>query len=243
VRLPLYQRVANRLGRPLGIMPFAFANPLPLHVDNGEEIFDRIYATNYWGSAESASGSGSEIARTERYRRVLQRFLLEKSITSMFDAPCGDLNWMRLVLREYPMRYVGGDISSKALESARANFPGCDVRLFDLRFDAFPDVQLWHCRDALFHMSFEDVWRTLENAARSKVQYALLTSHRSRWLKNIDIETGSWRHLDIEKPPFNVPPAQRYLEDSSPGEFPRAVGVWSTDILRLEVAKRAKREC
>jgi hypothetical protein len=37
--------------------------------------------------------------------------LIEKfSIKSMFDAPCGDFNWMKLVLDKVKVDYVGADI-------------------------------------------------------------------------------------------------------------------------------------
>ena len=225
-------RVLNRIGMPLGILPFPFAYEAPSEASGRERMFEGIYKNNSWGSDESPSGTGSELLRTERYRRALLDFLREQKIGSMFDAPCGDLNWMRLVLDDYPLAYLGGDIADSALALARENRPGVDVRKFDICRDPFPDCELWHCRDALFHLSFADAKLALRNAVRSKARLALLTTHRSHWLRNLDVATGGWRHLDLERPPFSLPEPIAYLPDTGPREFPRFVGVWPMSALR-----------
>jgi SAM-dependent methyltransferase len=223
---------------PLGILPVPFAYDAPSVVSEREAVFEGIYKSNTWGSAESGSGSGSEIRRTERYRTALLQFLREQKITSMFDAPCGDLNWMRLVLNDYPMQYLGGDIADSALATARQNRPGVQVRKFDICSDPFPDCEVWHCRDALFHLSFADARLALENAAQSNIRLALLTTHRSLWLRNLDIRTGGWRHVDLERPPFCLPRPLGYLPDTGTGEFPRFVGIWPISALRQMLRPR-----
>jgi len=227
-------RLVNKLGMPFGLLPFPFAYHAPSSTNTGErdEVFERIYRENGWGSLESGSGHGSELDRTRMYRTALLRFLREQEITSMFDAPCGDLNWMRWVLDQHRMRFVGGDIAEAALELARRNRPGVDVRKFDICADPFPDCEVWHCRDALFHLSFAECRMALKNAARSNIRFALLTTHRARWLKNLDMQTGGWRYLDLERPPFCLPRPNGYLPDTGAGEFPRFVGIWPITALR-----------
>jgi hypothetical protein len=226
-RRNLFQRALNRLGRRFGICPFPVTFDSVLdHAGDRNEVFAEIYDKNVWGSAESRSGPGSEIHRTKRYRDELVSLLERRKIRSIFDAPCGDLNWMSLVLDELPLEYVGGDISEVALESARRRRPGVDVRRFDICADVFPDVQLWQCRDSLFHLSFPDIWLALRNAAASNIEYALITTNRARFLKNMDIQTGGSRVLDLERPPFSFPPPLEYLADTAGDRFPRFVGFW-----------------
>jgi hypothetical protein len=236
---PLLKRVANRLGTPLGILPFPFANECAVEGtgDKGR-VFEKIYQENYWTTGDSGSGAGSELKWTTTYRQELLDLLDRYQVESLFDAPCGDLNWMSQVLADRPMRYVGGDISKTALALARQRCPDVDLRLFDICHDPFPDAAIWHCRDALFHLSFADIWLALENAARSSIKYALITTHRARWLRNLDIATGSWRYLDLERAPFNFPRAAEYLADSGFGEFPRFVGVWPIETIRSVVGSR-----
>jgi hypothetical protein len=117
-RRNLIQRGLNRLLHPFGIKPFpiAFESTLPEAGSNPQSIFDAVYAANYWDSAESKSGPGSELITTERYRKQLVALLRELRIKSMFDAPCGDLNWMSEVLKEVPLRYIGGDIATESYQ-------------------------------------------------------------------------------------------------------------------------------
>lgn len=238
--LNVIQRALNRAGRPFGIAPFPVAweyrstDEPPL----GRQIFETIARANYWGSEESISGPGSELARTARYRRALLDFLDREKIESFFDAPCGDLNWMREVLERHPMRYIGADVSPSVVATVKESWPDLDIRQFDICVDPFPDAQVWQCRDVLLHLSFEDIWAALANAARSNISFALITTYRSRMLRNLDIETGGWRYLDLERPPFHLPRPINYLADLQPKDFPRAVGIWPMDDVRRVVGRR-----
>ena len=240
-RRNLVQRALNRVGRRFGIVPFpvAFESGLETAGERGS-VFEEIYASNYWGSGESGSGPGSELQRTEQYRRDLLALLKARQFKSMFDAPCGDLNWMSKVLDQWPMDYQGGDISEIAVAAAQEKCPGAKVYRFDICSDPFPDAELWHCRDALFHLSFDDIWTAFENAGKSRIRYAFLTTNRCRVLKNLDVATGGRRLLDLERAPFNLPPAEQYLPDMAPGELPRFVGLWPMTAIAEAVA-RAKR--
>lgn len=243
LKLGLAQRVLNRLGRPFGVAPFPTAWEPPTGApDERQLVFDTIYYKNWWQSSESASGPGSELRATARYRKALVSFLQRNRITSMFDAPCGDLNWMREVLEAVPVRYIGGDISAAVISEAQSRCPDLDIRQFDICVDEFPDVEVWHCRDALLHLSFADVWAALANAAGSNLKFALLTTHRGRLLRNLDIETGGVRPLDLERPPFRFPPASEYLKEYSGLAFPRAVGVWPIAVIRDVVAGEANQK-
>lgn len=236
--MTLFQRLVNRFGTPVGILPFSFAHVCEVSgVGQKESVFERIYQEHYWTTGESDSGLGSELMKTDSYRRRLLKFLDRKNVKTLFDAPCGDLLWMSRLIDASNVRYIGGDISETALDLARSRCPNADLRHFDICRDQFPDADAWHCRDALFHLSFEDIWAALRNGARANVRFALLTTHRARFLRNIDIETGSWRYLDLERAPFNLGPPTEYLADFSLGEFPRFVGVWPIAAIRAAVAQ------
>lgn len=241
-RSTIIQRAINRITRRFGIVPFAAATDRPFEHGSAERqpVFERIYEENYWGSPESGSGRGSELTRTSRYRKALLSFIDRYQVQSMFDAPCGDLNWMSTVINERPINYIGGDISQAAIAVAKDREPSLDLRVFDICADPFPDVDVWHCRDALFHLSFDDVWLALANASRADIKYALLTTHRPVIMRNVDVETGGWRYLDLHRAPLNIPPAEEYLTDYLPGELHRDVGVWRMEVIRNLVARRAE---
>lgn len=230
----LLARVANRLGRRWGIRPFPWANPREFAAagNDNRAIFDRIHELNYWGSDESVSGGGSTSERTSEYAAALSRLIAQRGWRSMFDAPCGDLNWIGAVIDATGVDYIGGDVSEQALAAARQRRPDADLRLFDIRSDPFPAADVWHCRDCLFHLSFEDGLAALRNFARSDVAWALLTTNTARWLRNLDIETGGWRLLDLERAPYNLPPPVLSLKDYPPDtEFPRFVSLWPREAI------------
>jgi hypothetical protein len=237
----IVQKIINRTVYRLGMKPFpvAFESSLDEAGAEPKTVFNAVYETNYWESEESGSGGGSTIARTELYRPQLVKLLDDLRIESMFDAPCGDLNWMPLVLASAKLHYSGGEIAESALATARRRQPDLDIRHFDLCADAFPDVDLWHCRDTLFHLSNADIWRALDRAAAANIKFAAVTTHKARLLENLDIKNGGFRLLDLERAPFNFPPALRYLKDYGRKEFPRFVGVWPMDAVRDAVRNRA----
>lgn len=227
----LVKRIVNRLGRPLGVNPFprAFANQLHSEAASTAGVFDLVYERNYWASPQSRSGVGSELAFTREYRKHLSALLQEREFKRVFDAPCGDLNWMKTVVDEAGIEYMGGDISSRVVQSVREHHPALDVKVFDITRDAFPDADVWHCRDCLFHLSFADVRLALEAFAGSRIRYALFTTHKARFLhRNLDVPTGGFRFLDLEYAPIGLPPADHYIPDFRWGhDFPRYVGLWS----------------
>lgn len=227
-RRPLYQRALNRALRRFGINPFPIRSELglPEAGSDANEVFNSIYASGYWGSEESKSGGGSTRDATAAYVPQLVAAIGDLNIQSMFDAPCGDLNWMPQVIDATGIDYIGGDIAEEAIDTARRRRPDLDIRRFDICTGDFPAADLWHCRDTFFHLSFADIRRALDRAKASPIRYAAITTNRARWLRNVDVGTGGIRLVDLERAPFNLPRAIRYLRDYQPGQFPRYVGIW-----------------
>ena len=73
------------------------------HSDNSER-FDYIYRSGLWldgSEGESRSGGGSAKKATTLYKDQLNQYLdlIDKSNDgnklNFFDAPCGDLNWVK----------------------------------------------------------------------------------------------------------------------------------------------------
>ena len=170
-------------------------------------VFAKIFVDRYWGDEESVSGIGSRMGQTEHIRREMPRILKQFNVKRLFDAPCGDLNWMKLVLAETKIDYHGGDIVPEVLEIARRNSPdpAYPFTVFDITSDTFPTADLWLCRDVLFHLSFANIWKVLENFARSDVQLMLVTTHTETNIRNRDIFTGDFRLIDLFSPPFSLP--------------------------------------
>lgn len=229
----LLKRVANRAVRPFGINPFprAFQNPLAVGAQRPREVFEEIHRQNFWSSPESASGVGSEIKFARQYREKLENFIIENKIKRFFDAPCGDLNWMADLVLQTNIDYVGGDISERVIKFTSAKYPSISTRVFDIITDQFPESDVWHCRDCFFHLPFSAIRKALYNFSRSSIDYALITSHKSLvYHRNLDVDFGGFRFLDLELSPINLPPPMARIPDFLWGrDFPRYVCLWSRE--------------
>ena len=171
-----------------------------------QEIFTNIYNTNHWKSSESISGAGSELQQTNLLIQELNIILKSYFIKSMLDIPCGDFNWMRFVdLAE--TKYIGGDIVNKLILNNTNSYSAnnqIDFKVINLITDKLPKVDLIFTRDCLVHLSFKDIFASVENIKKSGSKYLLTTTFINRNINN-DILTGSWRPLNLEIAPFFFP--------------------------------------
>lgn len=199
-----------------------------------KQRFTGIFEDGYWNTTGSASGHGSTLASTAPYRGQLVEYLRESGARSMLDLPCGDFTWMPAVLREVPLDYIGGDIVDELVRQNRARFPDLDFRVLDITSDPLPAADVLHCRDCLFHLSYEDMARAFQRIVESDIRQVLLTSFvfREKGL-NSDIVSGRFRFLDLTDAPIGFPSPARWLLDFRPWiDFPKSVGVWDReDIL------------
>ena len=200
---------------------------------NRRETFDTIYRNNVWGSAESVSGLGSTLANTLPVRRALPGLLRSLGVRTMLDAPCGDFNWMRHVDLS-GVHYIGGDIVPELLRATQAVHGGADraFRPLDILQDPLPPADLWLCRDVLIHFSNEDALALLHRAARAPIRY-LLTTHYELCPRNMEINTGGYRPINLCIAPFNLPRPLRRIDDFLAPWQPRSLGLWSREQLRL----------
>jgi glycosyltransferase involved in cell wall biosynthesis len=175
-----------------------------------KQVFDRIYALNTWGNAESRSGDGSDTKGTEAIRAALPDLFRELAIKSLLDLPCGDFKWMRLL--DLDLDYTGADIVIEVIEQNQRMYgrPGRRFQILDITKDAIPTVDLIFCRDLLVHLSFREIEDALANIALSGSRYLLTTTFPSRDL-NSDVEAGQWRPLNLQRPPFSFPRPLRLI--------------------------------
>jgi Methyltransferase domain len=206
------------------------------------DVFEDIYTSNAWGSAESVSGEGSEIGYTTHLREALPRLFSRFGITSILDAPCGDLNWMRPVIAKTGIRYHGFDIVHPLIDSlAHLQSPTISIAQGDIREMSFPQVDLWMCRDCWIHLSSHDIERSLQRFKASRISFLLTTTYIFDGpTQNTDIETGSFRFLDLFSPPFSFPkPALFAIDDWIPPFPRRRLALWRREDIpdRLSQAK------
>lgn len=181
--------------------------------------FHEIYKNNLWGSKESGSGDGSELAYTEGLRTWLIDVCKENHVKQFVDAACGDFNWMREVLPHLEMDYKGFDIVESVIQKNNTNFSTTNIsfEVADICKDLLPSCDILMVRDCLFHLSFDDINQTLKNISRVDYKFLITTSHMTDVdYVNSDIKSGDFRWLDISKWPLNFEPKYVFDRFSEP---------------------------
>jgi hypothetical protein len=202
------------------------------------DVFEEIYKKRSWGSAESVSGDGSERHYTAHLREALPRLFTRFGIKSMLDAPCGDMNWIPDVIAASNIRYHGIDIVKPLIETLQhLQSPTLKIEHGDIREMIFPDVDLWMCRDCWIHLSTQDIARSFERFKASQIPFLLTTTYIFDGpTENSDIETGSFRFLDLFSAPFSFPhPAAFAIDDWIPPFPKRRLALWRREDLPDEI--------
>ncbi len=89
--------------------------PSAASFDETGDAFDRIYKQSGWGSL-ARSGDGSTPAAASRFSQFLLKFVHERKIRTLVEAPHGDWStgWQSCVAWPADLRYVGFDVSPVA---------------------------------------------------------------------------------------------------------------------------------
>lgn len=188
-----------------------------------EARFTRIYRGNRWSGQDTKAGPGSSPEATEHLRRVLPVMCEELMIRSVLDAGCNEGTWVP----DLP-GYIGMDIVPQAISKAKSLHNGRRYILGDFVTDRLPVVDAILCRDALQHLSIQDVLDALGNFHRSGAKFLIANSHRGG--ENKDIPSGLWFPIDLEAPPFEMGAPMMETHDGlwpSGVRYPNKVlGVW-----------------
>jgi len=200
------------------------------------ERFSAIYENQVWLNGRtrgSKSGSGSELTSTENVRRCLGDLLKSLGTRTLLDIGCGDFTWMKELY--FPFNYIGIDIVPSVVAANKALYAS-ERRAFsqlDATQDPLPEADTILCREVMFHLSFHDIWRLLENIRRSRCTY-LIATNDDGLRYNADILSGDFRMLNLFKSPLLFPNPVRSIPDD--GVLPdRTLSVWR--VADLPVSK------
>jgi len=200
-------------------------------------VFTTIYEENLWKSDESVSGPGSTIGYTKNIVKEFPRIINDLKLKRILDAPCGDYNWFRLIERDDDISYIGGDIIEALITSNQERYGNDNTRFIylDITNDALPKADLWLCRDCLFHLSNDDIFKVINNFLNSDITY-LLTSSHPKCEKNTNILTGQFRLLNLELPPYSFSKPLSSIDDWIEGFPVRQLALWEKRQLSKDLA-------
>jgi hypothetical protein len=209
-------------------MYMSYGNVVPGVPRSPEEaIFTEIYRRKSWGGVDSVSGAGSDYDQTEVVRYTLPTLVAELGCKTLLDIPCGDFFWMSLV--ELEGDYIGADIVEALIRNNERKYQHPRRRFvhLDLIRNQLPKADLVLCRDGLVHFSDQHVHSALANIKSSGGLFLLATTFPGRD-RNDEITTGMWRALNLERPPFSLPPPLRLINEQCPmeGYSDKHLGLW-----------------
>lgn len=204
-----------------------------------ERRFTYIYKMNFWNSLDSASGGGSAKIVTANLRANLPGLINDFQVRSICDAPCGDFTWMREVIANIDINYMGVDVVPDLISRLKPYvddqtlFKCGDIRSFD-----FNGYDLILVRDCLFHFSYQDINFFLKNLSMHDYRYLLTTSYYpDPTFENRDIATGDFRRVDLLAPPFSFPGDFRsQIADWAEPESQRYLYLWEKNQVPIQLS-------
>jgi len=200
------------------------------------ERFAAVYENRVWlngRTAGSLSGCGSEMANTERVRAHLGELLKSLNACSLLDIGCGDFTWMKDV--SFPFPYMGIDIVPGVVEKNKALYRSEQrtFQLLDATHDKLPQADAILCREVLFHLSFADIRRLIQNVRRSGASF-LIATNDNNLRYNADILSGDFRLLNLHKSPFFFPSCALAMADDGVSSG-RTLSTWKlSDVPECE---------
>lgn len=214
------------------------------------EFFSGVYQKNLWGSGQSRSGQGSELAWTGDLVTALPVLLRTLGVRRLLDVPCGDFHWMQAIDLQ-GVEYIGGDIVPQIVEANQQQYGSrsrCFVEL-DVVADVLPSADMIFVRDCFIHFSNALVLEALRNIARSDIRYVCVTHdlNAARYPngQNIELERTQagvnfeYRPIHFELPPYSFPPPIAVVKDGNhwaEGAGVKTMAVWDAETIRAALS-------
>lgn len=209
-----------------------------------EDKWTEIYKLNSWKGGLggiSISGPGSSLVYTANLRKGLVKLFSDLGVKSVLDAPCGDFLWMKSVVEEYPIQYVGADIVKPLIDTLNVTYGNAQKTFLhiDLTKDPLPYADLMICRDIFFHLPFADTRAILANYVASGIPFLLTTTHKNtNQFSNQDIKAGGFRTIDLLGSPYHFPPDPiARIDDWVPPNPEREMCLWSREHIICALSK------
>jgi len=215
-----------------------------LSKNNLRAKFTRIYEENLFGGNSSKSGAGSNREQTKIIREKIPLLLEGIGARSLLDAPCGDWHWMcntDLGVKNY----IGVDIVREIVDINKKRYGNQKTHFecMNLIDDEIPTCDVILSRDYLVHLSHENAIKALRNFKQSGAKYLLATTFTNH-KQNHELvgKNAFWRPLNLEKPPYNFPPAIALINEQCTEDgniySDKCLGLWKfSDINLRKTAK------
>ncbi len=194
-----------------------------------KKVFTSIYKSNHWAQSDnlkgeivSVSGPGSNVNQEGfiNLKNNFNKILNEFDIKSILDMPCGDFLWLNEVIKDKNIDYLGIDIVDELIDENKTKYMKKNIN-FECEdiVDFFPNKQfdLIIIRDLFIHLKNSDIKKIINNL--NKIDFKYLAINNSTVDKNIDINIGKHRKVNLLIEPFNLKKPLFSINDGEADKF------------------------
>jgi len=188
-----------------------------------ENHFTQTFLNNNWQSEESRSGPGSEknssLVKNCIYslKDFINLNLNDKETITIADIPCGDFNWINLLLEEIlintkckKINYYGYDIVENLELKFNDLYKLDNVNYYFKVFDATNNIpvkaDIILCKEMFIHLSYKHINACISNFKKSESTFLMCSDSDN--IPNKDIKYlcyGECRDVSLLLEPFNLP--------------------------------------
>lgn len=177
----------------------------------------------------SVNGPGSSLRYTKDLRRALPKLLKSHNITTMLDAPCGDLTWVKQTQLDFLHSYIGMDVDPRIINTNKLEMKEWTQFIFVcanlLTKKRLPEVDVILCRDFLAHLTTEYISLMIDKFKASGSTYLLASNYPgvdNNYIYDPSDYPAHWlgyleRQHDLTTEPFNLTRIDGIPETSPPG--------------------------
>ena len=166
----------------------------------------------------------------------------------ILDVPCGDMAWMsRFLKTRNDIDYTGIDIVPEIIEHHRESYKNFGWKFKHLDILSIKEIDSYDiiiCRTLLQHLYFVDGQKLFKLFSDSGSRLLITTSF---YRKDVNEElvisadnTGRFRKLNLEIPPFSLVPPLCIVRDGPPDAFEgwdHFLGIWKLPLRRIKRCK------
>ena len=164
---------------------------LPIHKTLLKKIiFTSIYKSKHWvqnpndlsNEFISVSGPGSN-THSEQYKNLIKNFnmIIDKyDIKSIIDIPCGDFLWIKKIIQEKKIKYLGIDIVEELIQENKSKYQNENIKFSTgdiVSYEIKEKYDLILVRDLLIHLDNTDITKILDNLKKMNVKYLAINNY------------------------------------------------------------------
>ena len=183
-------------------------------LDNSQtnKAFEYVYEEAIWGKDEKGNGTsgyGSTIEFNKNYIQFIRDFIVKNKVKSVVDIGCGDWQFSDQIYHDLDIKYEGYDCVEHLINEHKKRFSEkSNYHFYTINGDniiknihtANPDLII--LKDVIQHWTNENIVNFFNSIHTSLNFKTLLLTNDHTSSDNVDIKTGQYRRLNLDKEPF-----------------------------------------